>query len=555
MFFLLLLPALLQRPPAPVAAAPAKPATIRGKVTAADTGAPVKRALITLRPNSRPLEPVTVTADAQGVYEAKNLEPGTYMASCSKTGYVTTSYKAKRAGQEGETLILSDDGVMKDVDFQLPRGAAIAGTISDEDGEPVSGVSVQAMAKVFNQGKAKLESRTSAKTDDRGNYRLYDLPPGRYYVQAGGKSIMDMAMSMTQGSAPPAPYSIVIYPSATRTNDAQAITLQAGAEVAGINMQMRGDYTYKVSGKIMDMRSAKPMAGAVVMVSGEDMMQSMGTPTQTRPDGTFHLAPLAPGHYQMMIVDPANATKGGMPLIRGFDVGAADVTNLNINVGPGSVVKGKLKADGGTVPEKSRVSLMPKSGSSPMPGGFATTNADASFEIENVQPGTYTLQVQAVNPGANPETTGFYLRDITVSDQDVTETGIVVPEYGNVEMSAMLDFRAGRISGNVTDEDGQPLHGAAIVLVSSDAKKREGDRYFKRVTSDSKGVYKMPTVIPGDYYLVIWAEDHPGQLQDPDVFQLVEKYAVSVTVQGSALATQDLKLSKELRTVAQTFAQ
>ena len=81
------------------------------------------------------------------------------------------------------------------------RGS-IAGTISDEEGEPVAGVSVQAMSKVFNQGKSALQARGSAKTDDRGNYRLYDLPPGRYYVQAGGKNIMDMAMSMASGGAP-----------------------------------------------------------------------------------------------------------------------------------------------------------------------------------------------------------------------------------------------------------------------------------------------------------------------------------------------------------------
>ncbi len=558
MFLLLLLASLTQTPaqrppqrPSPAATEDkeVKPATIRGKVTAV-TGEPVKRARITLRSNSRPLEPVTVTADAQGVFEAGKLEPGTYHAICSKTGYVTTSYKAKRAGQDGEELILRDDQVMKDVDFQMLRGAAIAGTISDEEGEPVSGVSVQAMSKAFKEGKPSLQSRNSAKTDDRGNYRLYDLPPGRYYVQAGGKNVMDMAMSMYQGGTP-ATYPILIYPNATRLSDAQAITLQAGAEVLGINIRLRGDSTYKVSGKITDLRSGKPLGDAVLVVSGEDMMLSMGAPTQTRPDGTFHLTALAPGHYQMMVVDPKAMAKGGMPMVRGFDVGSADITDLNINVGSGSVIKGKLKADGGAVPEKSGVVLAPKNVSSLMPGGFATADTDGTFTMENVQPGSYILKVQAPNSDTKP----FFLREITANNQDVTETAIVVPEYGNLELSAMLDFRPGQASGNVLDEDGKPLHGAAIVLVSADAKRRDDDRYFKHATSDSKGGYKISDIIPGDYLLVVWAEEHPGQLQDPDVFQLVEKYAVSVTVQGSGSAMRDLRLTKELRAVAQTFEQ
>jgi hypothetical protein len=306
MFFLLLLPGLMQTPaqrpartpPAATTDKNVKPATIRGKVTAADTGVAVKRAQITLRPTSRPLEPFTITADAQGVYEAKNVEPGTYQLTCSKTGYVSMDYKAKRAGQESETLTLSEDQVMKDVDFQLLRAAAIAGAISDEDGEPVAGMSVQAMAKVYNHGKASLESRASAQSDDRGNYRLYNLRPGRYYVQAGGKDLMSLATTMLQGAPPP--HSIVIYPSATRTDDAQVIPVEAGAEITGINMMMRTVALYKVGGKIMDLRAGKPMAGAVLMVSGADVMQGMGSPTQTRPDGTFHLAPLPPGSTPRM---------------------------------------------------------------------------------------------------------------------------------------------------------------------------------------------------------------------------------------------------------------
>ena len=224
----------------------------------------------------------------------------------------------------------------------------------------------------------------------------------------------------------------------------------------------------------------------MLMVSGEDLMQSAAAPTQTRSDGTFHLDGLASGHYQMMIMNTDNPAKGGMPVIRGFDVGGADVTSLNINLGLGSLVKGQLKADGGTLPQKSSVTLISKEGN-PLPGGFTNAKADGTFEIKDVQPGTYDLSVAPVNPTAE----SFYLRDITVDSRDVTDSGITVPEFGNVDVSAMLDFRGGTITGNVTSEDGQPMERVTVVIKSAPMRRSAKRRSLLRTcfATDSKGVF------------------------------------------------------------------
>src|SRR5207249_4915575 len=134
----------------------------------------------------------------------------------------------------------------------------------------------------------QLTQRTSAQSDDRGNYRLYDLPPGRYYVQAGGRSLMALATAAGQGSmGSPSPYATVIYPNATKIGDAQAVPVPAGGEVSGISLMMRSGATYNVNGKIMDLRNAKPVGGAVLIVTTEDFLSGMTTQGQTRPDGVF----------------------------------------------------------------------------------------------------------------------------------------------------------------------------------------------------------------------------------------------------------------------------
>src|SRR5436309_463579 len=70
-------------------------ATLRGHVYALDTGAPLKRAQLTLRGTQRMNDPQGAPSDAQGAFEIKNVEPGTYTLSCSKTGFVSGAYGQK----------------------------------------------------------------------------------------------------------------------------------------------------------------------------------------------------------------------------------------------------------------------------------------------------------------------------------------------------------------------------------------------------------------------------------------------------------------------------
>src|SRR5580658_7603827 len=90
-----------------------KPATVRGKVVAADSGAPIKRAQVVLRLNSVGNTTFLATTDASGVYEIKNIDPGTYSASASKSGFVLT--QLTRGGSNNfAPLILAENQEVKD---------------------------------------------------------------------------------------------------------------------------------------------------------------------------------------------------------------------------------------------------------------------------------------------------------------------------------------------------------------------------------------------------------------------------------------------------------
>ena len=67
----------------------------------------------------------------------------------------------------------------------MPRGSVISGRVLDEFGEPVADAMVNAMRSAWTAGRRKLQpTGRSAQTNDLGQYRIYGLPPGDYYVSA-----------------------------------------------------------------------------------------------------------------------------------------------------------------------------------------------------------------------------------------------------------------------------------------------------------------------------------------------------------------------------------
>src|SRR6266404_6298174 len=105
MVFLLLLQVAIAASPAPKT----KTAIVRGKVTVAETGSPLKLAQVVLRPANRLLESLVAATDAQGTFELKNIEPGSYTANCSKGGYVSMGWQATNPDQPSERLVLGED--------------------------------------------------------------------------------------------------------------------------------------------------------------------------------------------------------------------------------------------------------------------------------------------------------------------------------------------------------------------------------------------------------------------------------------------------------------
>src|SRR5919198_635103 len=156
---------------------------ITGRVLAADTGRPVKRARVFVSAAELPGGRGVLT-DENGVFDLTELPAGRYTLSVSKSGFVSLSYGQRRPLQAGTPLQLGEGQQLKGVDFQLPRGSVIAGRVLDEDGEAMPGIPVRVMRYEYQQGERRLTPAGNTQTDDRGQFRVWGLMPGEYYVSA-----------------------------------------------------------------------------------------------------------------------------------------------------------------------------------------------------------------------------------------------------------------------------------------------------------------------------------------------------------------------------------
>lgn len=201
---------------------PVGTSVIKGTVTAADTGRPVRGVRVTVNGNTSPLTSLltpparaggagtaplgrgglvaptrgesfqvsgsmnasrTALTDAQGMFVIDHLPAGQYSISASRTTYLTTSYGQKRPAGPGSTMAVTE-GQTVAVSLQMVRGGVISGTVFSEDGEPMAQTQVQVWRLAMNNGIKRLQRSNGASTDDRGAYRISGLQPGDYLVSA-----------------------------------------------------------------------------------------------------------------------------------------------------------------------------------------------------------------------------------------------------------------------------------------------------------------------------------------------------------------------------------
>src|SRR5262245_58871910 len=181
-------------------------ASIEGTVTRSGAGQPVPSARVTLtrRGGGTPLQQVpgqpvsagargapsppipSVMTDDRGRFTFSALEEGIYTLQVQANGYVVRYYGQRSAVGQGTPITLSANQAIRDANVELTPAATISGHVHDIADQPLINVPMQLLRYSYDYtGQRSYQSVATTQTDDRGQYRMYWVTPGRYYLLAG----------------------------------------------------------------------------------------------------------------------------------------------------------------------------------------------------------------------------------------------------------------------------------------------------------------------------------------------------------------------------------
>ncbi len=538
------------RPLRPGETPPKGTAVLKGQVLTAGTGAPVRRAQVRATSMEGRGGGVTNT-DAEGRYEITELPAGRFNVMAMKGGFVQGQYGQRRPGDPGTPIDLSDGQIAEKVNFVLSRGSVIAGRVVDDGGEPISGTQVGAMRYQFMGGSRRLmpgggEGSTD-RTDDQGNFRLFGLPPGDYYVSATNRNMTMMMPGMnsteTDGYAP------TYYPGTPNISEATRITVKAGQEMTGANFAMIIARMARVRGRAIN-SSGAPVSQAMLMLApadpgaglGMNMMNSM-----VGGDGTFQFANVPPGRYHLNVRPQGMATAGSESATLAVVVGNDDVDNLIVTTSVGAVARGVVMTDDGSVPtfKPDQVNIFPGPAEPTtmfFGSGNNRLNDDYTFELT----GLFDRRLIRASVGQGP-TSGWYLKAVMFDSQDITDAGMeFTPGRSYDGLQVIFSQKTTDLSGLVTDDRGKPVLDATVVIFPANKDLwMYSSRYVRSIRPDTNGKYNIKSLPPFDDYLMIAVQNlESGQGADPDFLTRARDEAHSFSLNEGEFKAVDIKLSK-----------
>ena len=157
------------------------PSSVEGVVVRAGTSQTIARAEVQLHATSRS-EALVFSTGADGKFEFRNIPPGAYRLSVSRNGYLGSVYGQRGRAGAGTALVVEAGQTRKNIRLAMVASGVISGRVYDSNGEPEANVAVLALKYSYLDGRRTLTPVKTDQTDDRGEYRMFWLPPGHYYI-------------------------------------------------------------------------------------------------------------------------------------------------------------------------------------------------------------------------------------------------------------------------------------------------------------------------------------------------------------------------------------
>jgi len=506
---------------------PRRDAVLAGIVVAADTGRPLRQAVVNL--GGVDGDRRSAITDTNGRFRFVALDSGDYLVSASHPGYLSARFGERRPGANGpgSPIALLPGQRIETIKLELPRGGVITGTVADDAGESAVGSIIRALRYQMTPSGWAAQIAGSDITDDRGAYRITDLVPGDYIVTA---TLREQE------------YATVYYPGTTRASAAIPVVLGLAEERNAIDMRADAIATGEVSVTLR--RPAGPLVGsaAVQLLEPGGVRGGLGNRTATLAgDGIYTFTNVAPGQYSVF----ARATT--MWGTTSVTVEERSIAKTTVQLRHGQTVSGRISLEGTDTVQLDDVTLsialQPIEGAasggvsgSPLPPIVADSNG--RFTIPNVIPGTYRISTVGVPVGFTVQSAMFGGRDAMDFLLDVRPGDDAIGEL-------VIGLSAAELVGSLLNANGAGATAYTLILFPADARYwLPNSRRVQATRPSTDGRYAFREIPPGDYRVAVVFDPEDGRWHDPGHLRELLPAAVPITLGTGEKKTQDLRTGR-----------
>jgi len=528
----------------------------------------------------RPDEVPRATTGSDGRFVIQNVNPGKYRIVATAAGYVIQGFGADRPGRvasnAGTVISVGSRQTTQGITVRLVADSIISGRITSASGEPLVRMEVRAARRVFDEsGSSSWSIDGTAQTNDRGEYRIAGIAPGRYFVF--GASIpegiieLERRRAVSERSADPVLptpglFPPTFYPGTADSSKATSIEVQANVETRNIDFALLQPRRYTIRGRVRDplnpelpaRRGSSDSAVSITLFpTNIEFLSAIGPSAHASMSGYFEVADVIPGKYwvtaqmppatvtaeqrQALALPGANISEIVTAPARGVavvTVTESDVSNVEITIVRDFAVNGHVSIEGPTVSAdaiarvKVELWAIDPTGQLGGPMGRSIMDSAGRFAISNLVPAEYRLKVR----GLPPE---LYTKEARLGSIDAL--GESIPIVSEATASAEIVFAKGsEVSGTVTDATPKAISGREVVLVPEKGRNRAD--LYKVARTDSSGRFSFHGVAPGSYRAFAWEEVERFRYFDAEFIKQFEDRGTVVRVGDSSDTAIEVKL-------------
>lgn len=486
-------------------------------------------------PRNRPA--ISATTDADGHFLLTHVPAGRFYVAA----YAPAFYSEGEADEysEGKAVTLAEGESLDNLTIALRRGGVITGRLTDAMGRPLirEHVNLYRISSTGEKRERYLRNYDKMLTDDRGIYRLYGLPPGRYAVSAG-TPLRQGNTRMGRGSSY---YPQTFYPGTGDETKASEVEVTEGGEATAIDFALgRAEKAFNVTIRLVAGESGKPVAGVRCGYGSMDQSgRYMGSSTigqESNAKGVCRIEGVLPGKYMALVAPLPDGSQNYTYDPTPFEITDADVNSLEIKLQAGASISGTVVVEGVSAQDAvayfrdlfigvamSTAVRVPRF-------SRPEIKADGSFNIRGLSPGKTRIIVYSMPRGYSPL--------LRVERDGVEQTeGFDIAAGENISgVRLVVGIGTGVIHGELKIPDGALPAGVRLFAFA----KRVGDSNPQRgyeADCDARGRFVIENLMPGDYEITAGSSYRAeGPVAQPVRFKGAPK-TVSVTNENAAQVT------------------